>query len=470
MRDSTALQPEGRSPLAELLVLALPTVAQMASYTAMQFLDVWMLTRPGVAADSGTAAANAGILTFSVISLGVGTLFIVNTLASQAFGRKDYPACGRYLWQGIWFSLLYALPLLPFCFFQLPLFHVWHEPHLAGMEDVYLRITLASVVLKLLGVATNQYLLAVNRPLTVFLGTAAGMITNAVMSYVLIFGKAGFPAMGIVGSAHAMNIGIVVETATFFAFAFLSPTRRMFHALDWKLRPKELWTLVRIGMPSGVQILADVLAWFMFCAWVMGQFGNAAMAANVIMFRYLSVSFMPAFGIGTAVTALVGRYIGAGRPDLAEHRARLGFRVAATYGVACLLMYTVFREPLIRFFHPSEEVLRIGMSLLVLASVYQFGDIVYIIYYGALRGAGDTFVPAVATASLCWSITVIGGYVTARMFPQVGPLGPWLVATGYGVILAVFMFRRWKRGGWMSIHLDPPAASAKVFDPLVTGN
>src|SRR3954451_21321932 len=99
MHDSQAQLPadgDVRSPLGELLYLALPTVAQMASYTAMQFLDVWMLTRPGVAADSATAAANAGILTFSVCSLGFGTLFIVNTLASQAYGRKDFTECGRY--------------------------------------------------------------------------------------------------------------------------------------------------------------------------------------------------------------------------------------------------------------------------------------------------------------------------------------------------------------------------------------
>src|SRR4051812_36908519 len=116
---------EGRSPLVELLALALPTVAQMASYTAMQFLDVWMLTQPGVQPDSATAAANAGILSFTVLSLAMGTLFVVNTLVSEAFGRNEYAACGRYLWQGIWFSLLYSLPLVPLCFVMPRLFGLW---------------------------------------------------------------------------------------------------------------------------------------------------------------------------------------------------------------------------------------------------------------------------------------------------------------------------------------------------------
>src|SRR6185503_11413823 len=94
-------------PIVELLALAGPTIAQMASYTVMQFLDTWMLahqsgTRARDDVLAPTAAMNSGILAFSVISLGMGVLWVVNTLVSQAYGRKDYTACGRFLWQGIW--------------------------------------------------------------------------------------------------------------------------------------------------------------------------------------------------------------------------------------------------------------------------------------------------------------------------------------------------------------------------------
>src|SRR5580698_7878786 len=100
-----------RSPLSELLSLALPTVAQMASYTTMQFIDTWILSRLGNAPP--TAAANAGILAFAPISFGMGTLVIVNTLVSQSFGRREFKQCGQYLWQGIWLGLVFGLALLP---------------------------------------------------------------------------------------------------------------------------------------------------------------------------------------------------------------------------------------------------------------------------------------------------------------------------------------------------------------------
>src|SRR3954454_22397316 len=87
-----------RRPLVELLLLAMPTMAQMASYTVMQFGDTWMLSRLGVRCP--TAAGNAGLFAFSFMGFGAGVLFCVNTLVSQHYGQKDFKSCGRYLWQG----------------------------------------------------------------------------------------------------------------------------------------------------------------------------------------------------------------------------------------------------------------------------------------------------------------------------------------------------------------------------------
>src|SRR4051812_44343418 len=154
---------EHARPLVELLRLAGPTVAQMASYTVMQFLDTWMLSHVGDRIVAPTAAANSGILAFSVISLGMGTLWVVNTLVSQAFGRKDYRGCGQFLWQGVWFAVLFAAVVLP----TLPFVHrgfemLGHEPHLVDLESSYLRIVVGLSVLKLVGTAFGQFLLAID--------------------------------------------------------------------------------------------------------------------------------------------------------------------------------------------------------------------------------------------------------------------------------------------------------------------
>src|SRR5205823_3859757 len=154
-----------------------------------------------------TAAANSGILAFSVISLGMGALWVVNTLVSQSFGRKDYAACGRYLWQGVWFAITFAvlvLPVLPLA--AAPFRAAGHEPALVHLETQYIRIVLAGSVLKLVGTAFGQFLLAVDRPRAVMAATVAGVSVNALASWTLVFGHLGARPHGVVGAALAQNI------------------------------------------------------------------------------------------------------------------------------------------------------------------------------------------------------------------------------------------------------------------------
>jgi MATE family multidrug resistance protein len=450
-----------RGPLAELLSLAVPTVAQMASYTLMQFVDTLMLSRVGET--EATAASNSGLLGFSIISFGIGVLWVVNTLVSQAYGRNDPKACGRYLWQGIWFGLLMSALLAPLLPIAPHVFRAFgHEPVLAQQEATYIQIVLGATVFKMIGTTFWQFLLATDRPVAVMVATITGVAVNALAAWAMLFGHLGFKPMGIAGAAWGQNVGVFVEMCLLIAFSMGSRQRKRYNTLDWRFRWREMKTLIKVGVPSGLQIIADVLAWSLFSVWVMGQFGTYAMAANTFMMRYMVLSFMPAFGISTAITALVGRYIGRGEPDVAIQRANLGFKITAVYMVTCGLLFLLGRNSLIRLFTHDPEVLRVGAKLLIFASVYQFFDALYITYNGALRGAGDTLVPAIATAILCWGITVFGGYLVARRWTSFGPAGPWAVATGYGIILGIFIYTRFRRGGWRTIRLESAATPDTV--------
>lgn len=457
------------SPLRQLLSLAAPTVLQMASYTLMQFADTYMLAifsnETGSRSAEPTAAANAGLLAFALMSVGWGTVAIVNALVSQSFGQRDYRNCGRYLWQGVWFAVAYGvlmLPLLPVA--RYPFAFFGHEPRLVELQASYLQITVGWSIFRLLGAAFSQFLLAINRPNLVLVAALAGVSVNIFFNWLLIFGNWGFPRLGLAGAAWGTNLAVLVETGLLVVFTCAGRIRETFNALDWSLRKPEMRTFLRIGLPSGFQLVADVLAWSLFGVWVMALLDTPTMAAHNFMMRYMVVSFMPAFGLATAVTALVGRYIGMGRHDIAEQRAHLGFKVCAAYMLTCGLLFFVGRYWLIGLLAEDPEIRRIGAMLLIFAAVYQFFDAVYIIYVGALRGAGDTFVPALMTAVLCWGITVGGGLLVAKWFPHWGAAGPWTVATCYGIVLGVFMYGRFRRGRWKLIRLEAGATAPTLSD------
>jgi len=450
--------PADVSPIGELLRLALPTVAQMASYTVMQFIDRWMLA--SVSDLHAAAAGTAGITFFCFIGFGFGLLFVVNTMVSQNFGRGHLQATGPAMWQGVWFGVIFGAAMIGI----IPIAHrvfaaMGHAPAVVDLESSYIKIVALTGWAKLATIATSQFLLGLQRPTVVFAATLAGVFVNTVLNWVLIFGHFGFAPMGLVGSAWGLNGGVLCELLVMAVYILRPIFIRAHGVADWRIHWGSMRTLLAIGVPSGFQLICDITAWTIFMNVILGSFGTAALAANSFAFTYMHLCFMPALGVGGAVTALVGKYIGMGRYDLAERRAHLGFFVCAAYMMVAGAVLIWFRFNLIGLFSADPEVQKIGATILVFVGLYQLFDAMFLIYVSALRGAGDTLLPSIVQGALVWSIVVGGGFLIVRYAPQYGVVGPWSVSTVFGAILGLFLLTRFKLGHWKTIRLDLPDGS-----------
>lgn len=447
----------------ELLTLAAPTVAQMTSYTLMQFADRLMLARVGdlEAAASGTA----GIVFFAVLSFGFGVLILVNALASQVLGRGDLSAAGQFMWQGLWFGILLGLlPLMTFPFAQQIFQAMGHEAHMASLEGDYFRIVCLGGAVKLAQTAMSSFLLGLHRPGIVLVGAIGGAVANLFFNWLLIYGNWGFPALGVAGAAWGTNAAVTVELIVMGAYVFRPVFAARFNTYDFRLRFNRMRMLLKIGVPSGCQFINDVLAWAIFMNVILGKLGTAALSANSFAFTYMSLCFMPAAGVGAAVTALVGRYIGMGRSDLAERRAHLGFFACAIYMTIAGITLYVFRYQLIGLFTHDEQIKQIGGQLLLFIALYQLFDAMFLIYMGALRGAGDTLVPAIVQGILIWTIVVGGGSLFVYFAPGLGVKGPWSLTLAFGICLGFYLMGRFHRGNWKKIRLhDEPIPSTELL-------
>ncbi|MFG0327354.1 MAG: MATE family efflux transporter [Phycisphaerales bacterium JB037] len=472
---------EDGHPLREMFRIALPSVVTMTSYTVMQFIDAWMVSRITPSDPVHVPAqGNGGIMVWVVASLTLGLLMVVNTFVSQNLGAGTPQRAPRYAWSALWLSLVSVLWFVPAAFVVPSVFAAsGHPPEQVVLETQYAQILFFGAVLLCAGRGMHQFFYGLHRAGIVLKAVLIGNLVNLGANWVLIYGNLGAPAMGVPGAAVATVIGQVFELAIPLA-VFLGPklNAELGTRSAWKPDVGAIKDLLRIGWPAGLMMVNEILCWSYLMSYLVPRAGRAAAEAagksaeaieqagvlaneaGWIALRYMHASFMPTVGLSIAVTALVGKCMGMRRPDLAAQRAWLGLKIAMIYMGLWALAFVFFGGELLSVFVPAgespervEALLAIGVPIMIAAAVFQLFDAVAITMSGALRGTGDTVWPGVMTVILSWACVVGGGVLMIEVAPQLGSLGPWIAASAYIVLLGVLFLGRFTRGKWRSIEL-----------------
>jgi len=469
--SSGSIQPEAAperadAPLRELIAIALPAVATMTSYTLMQFVDLRMVAELGP--DAVAAQGNGGMAVWIPMAALVGMLSIVNTFVAQHLGAGTPEKGSAFAWNGLWMCVVAAAALaIPAVFAREIFTAMGHTPEVVALETVYAQILFAGAFFPLAGRSLHHFFYGAHRPAIVLISTVVANIVNIGANYVLIFGLWGFPEWGIAGAAVGTVLGGLIEFILPMA-VFLSPSlhERFATRTSWRLSFEHWRRLWRTGWPAGLQQGNEMICWGVFMMVLAGRFSTVDNAASWVTLRYLTLAFMPTLGLSFAVTAVVGRSLGAGDIAGAERRAWLGVRLGMAYMGACAVAFVVFREPLVGFFADEfppaqrEEMIRIGGWLMICAAVFQLFDAVGVVLMGALRGAGDTVWPGVVSAALSWVVIVGGGWLMLTIAPELRSVGPWIAAAAYIILLGLAMIWRFVGGRWRSINLLGQSATA----------
>ena len=442
-----------RQVLREVLKLAYPIMMGYASTTLMYFVDALMVGRLGKT--ELAAVSTSGVIVFTVIALASGVASCVNTFASQSLGRNRPQDCAAYAWQNAYFAAgsgLLALAFVP----TLPWLFAWigHSPALQTCEVSYGRIRLGGMGFMVAAWGFCSYFQGVHRPWVATITTLAVNVVNVVANYALIFGHWGFPRMGVAGAAWATIIAAALQCVMLVAVILHPWHARTFGGwdacrFDWA----KLKQLVHIGWPAGINFFLDIASWAIFTNFFMGQFGEDAIAGNMVAMQYMHLSFMPAVGLSHATAALVGRYLGQQDVPRAKQRAYAALRLALGYMLFMGVMFYLFRYPMVRLFNTDPGVVEVAATILIFAAVFQGFDAFGIVSSGALRGAGDTHWTAAATVLLCWFVFVPGAWFFAYKMPQLGAKGPWFACTAYICLLGTTLFIRFKSERWSKIDI-----------------
>jgi MATE family multidrug resistance protein len=480
----------GGGVFAELFAVAAPAVVTMTSYTLMQFVDKLILSRLGPEELAG--AGNGGIAAFVPAAILIGGIGVINTYVSQHLGAGNPRAGAAYAWNGLWITLItWALVLLPFAYFVGDIFGGMRAAlgldappgAVAQHEITYAQILLGGMIFMLMSRALQHFFYGVHRPAVVMVAAIAGNLANVVLCYGLVLGELGLPQMGVAGAALSTVVGGIIEFVIPFAL-FISPRmhRRFATRARCGLSLPRVRDLVRLGWPGGLMGGNEIICWWIFMTGFVSSFdtpetGAVNSAAGWIVLQYMHLSFMPAVGLSIAMTAVVGKYVGAGDLPTARLRTWQGLGLTAAYMGVCALAFVVFREQLIMLFVDTQgegfsdgqkaALIALGAKLLILAAAFQLFDAVAIALTGALRGAGDTVWPGVVTIVLSWSLIVGLGAALVEYAPELGSVGPWIAAAVYIIVLSIAFFGRFISGAWERFAVAGPRSAQSGVGPAM---
>jgi MATE family multidrug resistance protein len=444
-----------RAELRAIIAQTLPTVVITSSRGFMDVADFVMLKYLNSGATLA-AILPAQMLMWSYLVIGFCIVMMVNTFVAQSAGRKEYRECSAYAWQSLYVGLLFgvlALVLIPL----LPRIVAWigHDAEVQQQELAYLRIAALTVFPTIAAEGLVGFFTGIHRPAVAMWTALESNVINVAVSLVLIFGWLGFPAMGIAGAITGTLVAVCYRMVRLAMTMRSRAYEEQFHCRQTMApsRPR-LIRLFRVGAPFGVQGCAEVAVWAIFVNILIGRyFGEKHLIANNAAWQYLRVAFMPCAGVGRAVSALVGKSIGAGDFQRAIREARFATLLTLAYMGSLAVIWVVFRKELIGWLSHDPEVIRIGAAIMICSAVFQLFDAVGLTYSGALRGAGDTLVPSIFFIISHWLIIVGGGWFMAETYPEWGSVGPWTMASGLIIVASVFLWFRWHSRKWMKIDL-----------------
>jgi len=427
-----------------MVALALPVVLSELGWMAQGIVDTIMVGRLGPVSIGAVALGNAVYYTPSLFAFGL--LLGLDTLVSQSYGRQDHDGCHRWLAHGVYVALIVTLPVMLLIWmasFGFTRFGIAHQ--VAEPAGIYLRVLNFGTLPLLLYGAARRYLQAVGNVRVITVTFVAANLLNWGANWVLIYGKLGFPAMGVAGSALSTVLSRFLMAAALLGFAWRYERQRGHPLFRRWAAPKlaSIGELVLLGLPAAGQILLEVGAWN-FATLSAGWLTPVALATHQIVLNYASLTYMVPLGISAAAAVSVGHAVGAGDPERARRAGWLALALGTTFMLCAALVFLLAPIPLLALYTRDPAVLAVGPGLLALAAAFQIFDGIQTVTTGALRGFGVTGAPMIANLVGYWFLGLPLGLILCFVLHW-GIYGLWTGLTLALVIIASTLLRRWRQ-------------------------
>jgi MATE family multidrug resistance protein len=444
------LSTQGRAHLRQeikaCLALAVPLAAAQVAQQGTSFADTVMM---GLLGSEAIAAGGLGAISFgTLLIVCTGVVSAVSPLVAEAYGREKFDRVGQIGRQGLWLSLVIALPMMML---------IWNAGsvlRLLGQQEAtiaqvvnYLQAVVWGFFPALAFAALRSFVAALSRPRPVMVIMICGLCFNVVGNYVLALGKFGFPALGLAGIGWASTLSY---WGTFVALICYILSQRVFDKYNpfRKLLQSEgqvFGELLQIGLPIGALYGVET-GLFAVTSFIMGYLGTTTLAAHQIALQTAAITFMVPAGISYATTVRVGQLLGQHRFRQAKLAAYVNLGIGGTFMGMMAVAFWVIPQAIVALYldiddPANAEVLSIAVLLLRVAAMFQLADGIQVIAVGALRGLQDTRAPMLIGIFAYWCVGLSSGYWLGLRWGWDG-VGLWFgLALGLATAATIFTWR-----------------------------
>jgi MATE family multidrug resistance protein len=435
-----------------MLSLAWPVVIAEMGWIAMGIVDTIIVGPLGPAAIG--AVGTGSILFLLVMMPGFGVLLALDTFIAQSFGAGHLDDCHRWLFAGLQLAVMLTVVLS-----IAALVGVWLLPALQFHPDVlallqpYMLHLTWSVGPLFAYVVFRRYLQALNLVGPIMVALIVANIINALVNWLLVYGRFGLPALGVVGSAYATVFARVFMALYLFLILWRRERRRSgIHDVPFVWDPARMWAIVRLGAPAAGQILLEVGV-FAAAGALAGRITPAAVAAHTIVLNIVGFVFMVPYGISSAAAVRVGQAVGRG--DLHGMRQAGWSAIFITLVVMTLaaILFATTPTLLVRPFSSDTVVLQLGAALLLIAVVFQLFDGLQTVTTGALRGLGNTRTPAIWNLAGHWFLGLPVAYHLCFNRGW-GVEGLWTGLAAGIILIGTVLLYAWHRESTLALSVE----------------
>ncbi|QNM86533.1 MATE family efflux transporter [Polaribacter pectinis] len=414
--------------------LAAPVMLGMLGHTFVSFIDNIMVGQIGTAELAAVSLGNSFM--FIAMSIGIGFSTAITPLIAEADSANNLQQARSTYKHGLFLCTVLGILMFLVVFFSKPLMHLMQQPEeVVALAIPYLDLVAFSLIPLIIFQAIKQFSDGMSMTKYPMYATLLANIVNVVLNYLLIFGKFGFPEMGIVGAAYGTLASRIIMVI--YLWVLLRYKKRSaqivkdikFFVLDVLMIKR----IINLGSLSAMQMFFEV-AIFTAAIWLSGLLGKNPQAANQIALNLSSMTFMVAMGLSVASMIRVGNQKGLQNYKELRRIAFSIFLLGILLAIFFALLFFIFHKSLPNIYVDlsdtenyvdNMEVLSIASNLLLAAAFFQISDSIQVVVLGALRGLQDVKIPTILTFVSYWVVGFPVSYFLGKE-EMYGSFGIWL--------------------------------------------